>query len=106
MMSLIHKPIVVPPDMTLRRAADKLRGAAEDIALERCGASALLQIAHQRVADALDVLADDCFSTTQLPTSEEARAFWASHDLPRLEIKNVGCLVVPPLPRLPGQSVR
>ena len=106
MMSLITKPIVIPPDTTLRRAADKLRSEAEDIALERCGASALRQMAHERVAEALDVLAKDCFSTSQLPASEEARAFWASHDLPRIEVKNVGCLVEAPVPRLPRQPMR
>ena len=95
-MSLIAKPIVIPPDTTLYRAADKLRLVAEEIALERCGASALRQMAHERVADALEALAKDCLSTSQLPASEEARAFWASHDLPRVEVKNVGCLVVHP----------
>ena len=103
MMSLITKPIVIPPDTTLRRAADKLRADAEELALERCGVSALRQMAHERVADALDVLAKDCLSTSQIPSSEDARAYWASHDLPRVEVKNVGCLVETSPPR---QTVR
>lgn len=99
MMFLVQKPIVIPADMTLRRAADKLRADAEDISLERCGASALIEMAHRKVADAFEYLAKDCLSTTQLPTSEEARELWSQGGLPRVEIRNTACLVAAPPPR-------
>lgn len=95
MMTLIEKPIIIPPDMTLRRAAGQLRAKAEDMALERCALSNLPQMAHERVAAALDKLANDCLSTSQLPESPEALKLWASGDYPRAEVKNVGCLVPP-----------
>lgn len=98
MMSLVTKPIVIPADTTLPRAATRLRAMAEEIALERCGTSGIIQIAHKVVADALDHLAKDCFSTSLLPACPEAREMWASGALPRVEVKNVGCLVVPPPP--------
>lgn len=93
MMALIQKPITLPQDMTLRRAAEHLRGKAEEIAEQRCSTSALVQIAHQRVAHALDILAGDCLSTSQLPSCEEARALWATGQLPRTEVSRVGCMV-------------
>jgi len=99
MMSLIQKPITIPPDITLRKAADVVRAAAEDLALERCSATGLLELAHHRVARALDLLSGECLSTSQLPTSEEARALWSRGELPRVEISKVGCMVVPALPR-------
>ncbi len=99
MMSLVTKPIVIPPDTTLARAATKLRATADEIALERCAASGIIQLAHERVADALDRLSKDCLSTSLLPSSLEACDMWASGALPRVEVKNVGCLVVPPPPR-------
>jgi hypothetical protein len=99
MMWLVTRPIVIPSNTTLARAASSLRRTADEIALERCGASAIIQMAHTRVADALDRLSGDCLSTSQLPSSPEARDMWASGALPRLEVKEVGCLVVPPPPR-------
>jgi hypothetical protein len=93
MMSLIQKPITLPPDMTLRRAAEHLRAKAEEIAEQRCSASPLIQIGHERVANALDALAGDCLSTSQLPSCEEARALWATGQLPRIEVSRVGCMV-------------
>jgi len=98
-MSLVTKPIVIPPDTTLAMAAHGLRAKADEIALERCGASAIIEMAHKRVADALDRLANDCLSTSQLPTSPEARDMWSRGALPRVEVRNVACLVVPPRPR-------
>jgi len=99
MMSLVTRPIVIPPDTTLPRAATTLRAMAEEIALERCGASDIIQSAHTITADALDRLAKDCFSTSLLPSCPEALKMWASGALPRVEVKNVGCLVVPSPPR-------
>ncbi len=92
-MSLIQ-PIKVAQDLTLRRAADKLRDAADDVACRRGGASELVEMAHRRVADAFDALAKDCLSTSQLPECEEARALWQTGRLPRVEIANVGCMVI------------
>ena len=101
MMSLIQKPILIPADTTLKRAAAGLRAAEADLALERCSASGPLRLAHLAVADALDVLAKDCLSTSQLPACEEARNMWKDGALPRIEVAKVGCLVsCPPKPRL------
>ena len=93
MMALIQKPVSLPPDMTLRRAAQHLRDKAEEIAEQRSSTSALIEIAHQRVANALDLLASDCLSTSQLPSCEEARALWATGQLPRTEVSRIGCMV-------------
>ena len=93
MMSLIQ-PIKVPQDLTLRRAADKMREAADDIGLRRGGPSDLVEHAYRRVAEAFDGLAKDCLSTSQLPQCEEARALWQTGTLPRVEITNVGCMVI------------
>jgi hypothetical protein len=97
MMSLIQKPITLPGDMPLPRAAAQLRAKAEEIAEQRSSTSALIEIGHQRVALALDILAGDCMSTSQLPACEEARALWATGQLPRVEVTRVGCMV-------PGQG--
>lgn len=98
-MSLIQKPIVIPADTTLKRAAAGLRAAEGDLALERCSASGPLRIAHLAVADALDKLAKDCLSTSQLPACEEARNLWRDGTLPRVEVAKVGCLVSCPPPK-------
>jgi hypothetical protein len=93
MMSLIQKPITLPADMALPRAAAHLRAKAEEIAGQRSSTSALIEIGHERVALALDILATDCLSTSQLPACEGARALWATGELPRVEVSRVGCLV-------------
>ena len=93
MMSLIQKPITLPADMTLGRAADHLRAKAEELAEQRSSTSTLIEIGHQRVANALDMLSGDCLSTSQLPSCEEARALWATGQLPRVEVSRVGCMV-------------
>lgn len=98
-MSLIQKPIVIPADTTLKRAAAGLRAAEGDLALERCSASGPLRMAHLAVADALDKLAKDCLSTSQLPACEEARNLWRDGTLPRVEVAKVGCLVSCPPPK-------
>lgn len=91
-MSLIQ-PIKVAQDLTLRRAAEKLRDAADEAACRRGGPSELVEMAYRRVADAFDNLSNDCLSTSQLPECEEARAMWERGHLPRIEIANVGCMV-------------
>ena len=91
-MSLIQ-PIKVAPDLTLKRAADKLRDAADDVACRRGGTSELVEMAYRRVADAFDNLSKDCLSTSQLPECEEAKALWQTGYLPRIEVANVGCMV-------------
>ena len=93
MMSLIQKPIILPADMTLSRAAEHVRAKAEEIAERRSSPSALIEIGHQRVALALEILGGDCVSTSELPGSEEARALWATGQLPRVEVPRVGCMV-------------
>lgn len=91
-MSLIQ-PIKVAQDLTLRRAADKLRDAADDVACRRGSTSELVEMAYRRVADAFDSLSKDCLSTSQLPACDEAKAMWERGHLPRIEIANVGCMV-------------
>lgn len=98
MMSLVKNPIKIPADTTLKRAATTLRSRADEIALERTSTSGFIQLAHHRVADALDRLAGHCLSTSQIPESPEARAMWQNYDLPRAEISRVGCMV-PSSPR-------
>jgi hypothetical protein len=93
MMSLIQKPIILPADMNLPRAAEHLRAKAEELAERRSSGSALIEIGHQRVALALEILARDCVSTSQLPACEEARCLWATGQLPRVEVSRVGCMV-------------
>lgn len=93
MMSLIQKPISLPAEMTLTRAAAHIRERATELSEQRTSTSTLLEIGHQRVATALDALAGDCLSTSQLPSCDEARALWASGQLPRVEIVRVGCMV-------------
>jgi hypothetical protein len=93
MMSMIQKPISLPSDLSLPRAADKLRERAEELAQQRTATSTLIRIGHERVANALDLLVADCASTSELPSSEQAQALWATGQLPRIEIPRVGCMV-------------
>ena len=93
MMSLIQKPIPIPADTTLKRAAAGLRAAEAELALERCSASGPVRIGYRRVAEALESLAGDCLSTSQLPMCEEARNLWRDGTLPRVEVAKVACLV-------------
>lgn len=98
-MSLLRTPVTIPADTTLKGAAINLRKKADDIALERTSTSALVQLAHHKVADALDYLSKHCLSTSQLPESPEARDLWQTGALPRAEINRVGCMV----PASPGE---
>lgn len=93
MMSMIQKPISLPADLSLPRAAEKVRERAAEIAQQRTSTSTLIRIGHQRLANALDLLAADCASTSDLPSSDQARALWGTGQLPRVEIPRVGCMV-------------
>jgi hypothetical protein len=93
MMSMIQKPISLPADLSLPRAVDKLREKAEEIAQQRTSTSTLIRIGHERLANALALLAAECASTSELPSCEKARSLWESGQLPRVEIARIGCMV-------------